>query len=227
MAARESRVRFVSLVLVGLGIIVFLAGLIVASKRASTLFSIPHEAVISALVSPLENPRGYLIAAAAIAICGALMLPAVRTVFVGLRETGMLISGVGSLLLALGFLGEISLGCMAGLWSIYDHTHMILAFATFIAIAAGLTICLTLAARLRRNYGLLLLAAIQLIAVAILVYMLFNPGFPPERSFLTSLAFAEWLLCLSFIISLLALVASVAFPVNRREASGEAVALDS
>ncbi|HTU35361.1 MAG TPA: hypothetical protein VMF66_16275, partial [Candidatus Acidoferrum sp.] len=181
---------FLPLILAALGIVVFLGGLILGSRDLRLSGSMgSHEAVISKLESPFENPRGYLISASAVAICGALMLPAVRTVFLGLRETGGLISGIGSLLLALGFLGEIALGCLARLWSMYDSAHIILAFATFIAISAGLTICLALAARLRRNYGLLLLAAIQLLAVATLIYMLFNPDFPPERSFLTSLAF--------------------------------------
>lgn len=205
--------HFLPLILTALGIVVFLGGLILGSRSFHAVGLLgPHEAVISKLQSPFENPRGYIVAAAAVAICGALLLPAVRTVFLGLREAGGPVAATGSLLLALGFLGEIALGCLARLWSMYDHAHVILAFATFIAIAAGLTICLALAARLRRNYGLMLLAAVQLLAVCTLIYMVFNSNFPPERSFLTSLAFLEWLLCLSFIVSLLALVASVTFP---------------
>lgn len=215
------------LILAALGIVVFLGGLILGSRdlRASGMMG-SHEAVISKLESPFENPHGYIVAASAVAVCGALMLPAVRTIFLGLRETGGIASGIGSLLLALGFLAEIALGCLARLWSMYDQAHIILAFATFIAISAGLTICLALAARLRRNYGLLLLAAVELLAVATLIYMIFNPNFPPERSFLTSLAFLEWLLCLTFIVSLLALVASVTFPPVR-DSSPETVSSPS
>lgn len=219
---------FLPLGLTALGIVVFLGGLILGSRYLRSSGSMgSHEAVISKLASPFENPHGYIVAAAALAICGALLLPAVRTVFLRLRETGGIMSGIGSLLLALGFLGEISLGCLARLWSMYDQAHIVLAFSTFIAISAGLTVCLTLAARLRRNFGLFLLAAVQLLAVFVLIYMLFNPDFPPERSFLTSLAFLEWLLCLTFIMSFLALVASVAFPTTRESASGETVVLDS
>lgn len=210
---KSNDLHFLPLILTALGIIVFLGGLLLGSRdlRATGLMG-SHEAVISKLESPFENPHGYIVAATAVAVCGALMLPAVRAVFFGLREAGGIASGIGTLLLAFGFLGEIALGCLARLWSMYDQAHIILAFATFIAISAGLTTCLALAARLRRNYGLLLLAAIQLLAVCTLIYMVFNPNFPPERSFLTSLAFLEWLLCLTFIVSLLALVASVTFP---------------
>ncbi|MGH9733397.1 MAG: hypothetical protein ACRD8A_02245 [Candidatus Acidiferrales bacterium] len=216
---KSNDLHFLPLMLAALGVVVFLGGLILGSRylRSSGLMA-SHEAVISKLQSPFENPHGYIVASSAVAICGALMLPVVRSVFLGLREAGgmasitSVISGIGSLLLALGFLGEIALGCLTRLWSMYDQAHIVLAFATLIAIAAGLALCLALAARLRGNYGLLLLAAVQLLAVATLIYMVFNPNFPPERSFLTSLAFLEWLLCLSFIVSLLALVASVTFP---------------
>jgi hypothetical protein len=225
---RESNsIQFLPLVLAGLGIVIFLGGLIVGSRSfaSRTTFG-AHEAVISRIESPLENPRGYAAAASALALCGALMLPAVRTVFMGLRQTSAVLSGFGSALLALGFLAEIGLGCLARLWSMYGKAHIILAFAAFLALASGLGICLALAAWLRRNHGLFLLAAIQLLAVSVLVYMLFNPDFPPERSFLTSLAFFEWLLCVSFIVSVLALVASVTFPPPGEAALNSAVARD-
>lgn len=227
-ARTSNTAHFLPLILAALGIVVFLGGLILGSRYLRLSGSMgSHEAVISKLESPFENPHGYFVAASAVALCGGLMLPAVRTVFLGLREAGGIVSGIGSLLLALGFLGEIALGCLARLWSMYDQAHIVLAFATFIAISAGLTICLTLAARLRRNFGLLLLAAVQLLAVFVLVYMVFNPDFPPERSFLTSLAFLEWLLCLSFIVSLLGLVASVTFPAVPDPRPSEAVARDN
>jgi hypothetical protein len=223
-AEQSSSAQFLPLLLTSLGIIVFLGGLVAGSRsfHSGGAFG-PHVAVISKLESPLENPRGYIVAASAVAMCGALMLPAVRSVFLGLRDTSAMLSALGSSLLAVGFLGEILLGCLARLWSMYDDAHIILAFATFIAISAGLAICLALAARLRRNYALWLLAALQVLGVSILVYMLFHPDFPPERSFLTSLAFLEWLLCVSFIVSVFALVASVTFPPAAKRAPADAL----
>lgn len=223
-ARTTSRANFLPLILAAIAVIVFLGGLLVGTRHFSSGASFgAREAVISRLESPLDNPHGYAIAASAVAICGALMLPAVRIIFLALRETSAVVSGLGSLLLGLGFIGEISLGCLARLWSMYGKAHIILAFGTFIAISAGLVICLALAAWLRRNYGLFLLAAIQVLAVSNLVYMLFHPDFPPERSFLTSLAFFEWLLCVSFIVSVLALVASVTFPPTGEQTSSEAL----
>jgi hypothetical protein len=223
-AGQSNSAHFLPLILTSLGIIVFLGGLILGSRsfHSGGAFG-AHEAVISQLESPLENPLGYIVAASAVAICGALMLPAVRSVFLGLRDTSAMLSALGSSLLAVGFVGEILLGCLARLWSMYDETHIIFAFSTFIAISAGLTICLALAARLRRNYGLWLLSALQMLAVSTLIYMLFHPDFPPERSFLTSLAFLEWLLCVSFIVSVFALVASVTFPPAAKPTAADAL----
>lgn len=223
-AGTSNRTNFMPLVLAAVAILVFLGGLIVGTRYFSSGASFgAHEAVISRLESPFDNPRGYIVAASAVALCGVLMLPAVRVIFLSLRETSALLSALGCSLLALGFIGEIFLGCLARLWSMYDKAHIILAFATFIAISAGLAICLALAAWIRRNYGLFLLAALQALALSTLVYMLFHPDFPPERSFLTSLAFFEWLLCVSFIVSVLALVASVTFPASRERTHSEAL----
>lgn len=146
------------------------------------------------------------------------MLPVAPILFLELREGSAVLSGVGSLLLVLGFTGEISLGCLARLWGMYDDFHIGLAFGTFITMSAGLTICLGLAARLRRKravasplpvFALWLLAGIHLVALSTLTYMLFHPNFPPERSFFTSLAFLEWTLCAIFMVSLLTLTVSV------------------
>jgi hypothetical protein len=140
------------------------------------------------------------------------MLFALPGIFRALGIVHHLWSWAGCGLLALGLLGQICVGCLARFSGMYDQLHIAMAFATFIAISAGLAVCFGLAAWLHRNLGLGLLAGIQFLAVSILTYMLFHPDFPPERSFLSSLAFLEWTLCSMFVAFMLALTASLALP---------------
>lgn len=165
----------------------------------------PREAVISRLQDPYDNPHGYLIAAAGTVVFAVLALPAVRLFFGKLRHIHRTMAWTGAALIALGLLGAAALGCLAPFSSSFDTSHTILALSIFFALSAGLTLCLGLAAWSTRRLGLWLATVVQFAALPVLVYMVFTPDFPPERSFLSSLAFLEWAVCLLTGASLLLL----------------------
>lgn len=167
----------------------------------------PREAIISRLQSPYDNPGGYRIAAAGTVVFALLTLPAAWLFFRKLRHIHWVLAWIGSVLIALGLLGAAALGCLAPFSSPYDPSHIVLALLIFFALSAGLTVCLGLAAWSTRRLGLWLLTAVQFTALPVLVYMTFTPDFPPERSFLSSLAFLEWALCLVTGASILVLTA--------------------
>ena len=216
IAKKLQQPQFIWSVLIPIGTLVFFTSLFIASifYYRGRSFS-PRDAVISKLQSAFDNPSGYLIAAAGTAGCALLILPAARLFFVGLRHVNRRLAAAGSVLTALGLLLAVVVVGLAPFFGPYDTLHIVLAFATFIALSVGLTLCLGLAAWSTRRVGLMLMTLIQFTALLVLVYMLFSPDFPPERSLLTSLAFLEWCLCLALgasIVSLTALLAASAPP---------------
>jgi hypothetical protein len=114
---------------------------------------------------------------------------------------------MGTVLMGFGLLGAVALGCLAPFSSPYDSFHIGLALLTFFILSAGVAVCMGLAAWSTRRFSLALATIVQFAALPVLVYMVFKPDFPPERSFLTSLAFLEWALILIVGASILALTA--------------------
>lgn len=183
----------------------------------------PREAVISRLQDPYQNPNGYLIAAAGTLVFALLTLPAARLFFVRLRHIHRTMARTGAVLTAIGLLGAVALACLAPFSSSFDSSHTVLALSIFITLSAGLTVCLGLAAWSTRCLGVWLATVVQFAALPVLVYMIFTPDFPPERSFLSSLAFLEWALCLITGASILVLAALL----NSKMFSGPSLRLNS
>jgi cytochrome bd-type quinol oxidase subunit 2 len=206
IARKLPRSQRVVSVLVPLGSFVFFASTLLASipYYRGKPFN-PREAVISRLQDPYQNPNGYLVAAVGTVVFAVLTLPAVWLFFVKLRQIHRTMAYVGTVLIALGLLGAAALGCLAPFSSSFDTSHTILALSIFFALSAGLTLCLGLAAWSTRRLRLWLAAVVQCAALPVLLYMVFTPDFPPERSFLSSLAFLEWALCLITGASILVL----------------------
>jgi len=207
--ARElGRSRSVAPVLVRLGSFLFFASILVASTfyYRNRPFNL-RDAVISRLQSSYDNPSGYLIAAGGTVISAVLILPASGLFFLGLRHIHRRIAQTGAALIGLGLLGAIALGFLAPFSSPYDSFHTGLALLTFFILSAGVAVCLGLAAWSTRRLALWLATVVQFAALPVLVYMVFTSDFPPERSFLSSLAFLEWVLCLIVGASILILTA--------------------
>jgi hypothetical protein len=208
---RLKQPRFVLFAIIPAASLTFVLGLVIASiffyaGRSITL----RDAVISNLDSPFENAHGYLAAAVGTAIAALLMTPVVRLFFVGFGRAQRRLASIGAGLMYLGLAEAIAIGCMAPFADIYSALHIGLAFGTFIALCAGLAIFLSVVAWSTKGRAVISLALLQWAALSVMAYMLFRPGFPPDRSFLTSLALLEWALCLVVVVSIAVLTAVLA-----------------
>jgi hypothetical protein len=205
--------RQILLVLILVSSFLFFAGLLGASVLFySSRKFVWTDAIISDLQSPEENPKGYLIASSATAICGLFLFPLIRVFHRRLRQFSRSGTATGSFIFGLGALGAVSIGCLAPFPISYESVHVPLAFATFIGIVAGIVVYLFLIARAvfqtNRRSGYLLSACLtlKLAALGALVYIYFIPDFFTGESWLTTLALWEWMLCLGIVSYLLLLV---------------------
>jgi hypothetical protein len=172
-----------------------------------------RDAMISALLSPTDNPQGYRIASAGTALCGVLMLPVAFTFNRALARRHRPLAFIGSFLFGLGPLSAASMIFVA---PEINDLHVYLATGAYIFMTAGLLICLALAAHPVVLTGggrgpAQALALLFLLAVlAFLVYLLFTPDFFNDKSLIRNVAFCEWTLCciLAIYISGLAIMLS-------------------
>jgi hypothetical protein len=157
-----------------------------------------RDALISGLLSPTDNPHGYLIASAGTAICGLLLLPVALAFYRRLLARNRRIAFAGSLLFALGPMCAVSI-------ALFSHeitdTHVYLAFAAYIFMTSGLLVCLALEAsafmRARRGASISLVIAPGFLCIVLLFlfYLLFTPDFFNDSNLLRNVAFCEWTLC--------------------------------
>ncbi len=157
-----------------------------------------RDTMISALLAPSDNPRGYRIAGAGTCMCGFLLLPVAFVFYRELSWRNRAIALIGSLIFALGPLSAISIIFLA---TEINDLHVYLATAAYIFMTAGLLICLALegypTVRAGGIRGLsMLFALLFLLAVLIfLIYLLFAPDFFDDKNVLRNVAFDEWTLC--------------------------------
>jgi Protein of unknown function (DUF998) len=196
---------------------VFFAALIISA--------VPHyagkpmdlmRAVISDLASPEDNPHGYLIAAAGMAVCGLLLVPAAHWFFRVLRRIHSGVAAAGLLLFGSALAGQIAMGLMAPFESAYSDVHIYIAYFTFLMMAAGILVWLAAAVPARRR--VLAAAILQGCVVAFLIYLtaglLFHTSagdFFDNRDLFRSVAFCEWLLCVCNAAFLCLLAAATEF----------------
>jgi hypothetical protein len=196
--------RRVRRLLVPASFLVFVAGLgasSVALYRAQP-FDI-KSAFISNLESPAENPRGYGVAAAATAISGILLAPAVVLFFRQTRKNHPRFALAGAVLFAVGLGATIAIGALAPFSLGYSRLHVHLAYVAFIGICSG-TVCYLAAAQANRAF-----ITLQVAALLVLLYLYFGPDFLSNDRLLTSLAFWEWMLCLNCGIGLWTLARTI------------------
>ena len=211
-----SSARRILTVLIPASSLIFFSSLLVSSAFYHSSKQVKlNDAVISSLQSPNDNPRGYPIACAGTAISAMLFLPAFffRTLFRGNR----IVATAGSLIYTLGLIAALLIGCLAPFPRLYDHVHIPLAYAAFIAIATGLLICLALASYpLVRKGGtsgiaMLPLVLILLVVVLYLFYLVLAPDdHAPDHGLLNNVAFVEWTLsvCIALYTAILTAVLS-------------------
>jgi len=157
-----------------------------------------RDAMISGLLSPIDNPRGYWIASAGTAICGLLLLPVALAFYRKLSPLNRPLATAGTFLFGLGPLTATSMIFIA---TEINDLHVYLAFAAYIFMTTGLTICLALESSASIKTGgiagrlMLSLLAFLLAVLIFLVYLLFTPDFFNDQSLLRNVAFCEWTLC--------------------------------
>jgi len=159
--------------------------------------------IISDLESPGENPRGYGVAAAGTAICGALLIPAVVVFYRRVRKRRAL-AITGAALFAIGLGAAIAIGLLAPSTRGYTPVHVQLAYAAFIGIAAGTVVYLAAVG------GVRWLVWLQCGVVVFLLYLYFGPEFFTNDWLWRSLAFCEWMLCADCGVALWVLARRVA-----------------
>jgi hypothetical protein len=190
---------------------IFLAGflisvLVVSAGRSPTL----EDGIMSDLLSPIDNPRGYLISAVATVLCGLLLLP-VAIVFQ--RSCGLHPSRwatLGAWIYRVGLIATIATGVTTPFQQSYVPIHVYLAFLAFMSLAAGLAICHAVAALLITSGRLrhATLATLQLGAFLYLTYLFFSPGYFNERRWF--LAACEWVVSALVVTGTVSLAAEFA-----------------
>ena len=213
-----SSARRILTVLIPASSLIFFSSLLVSSTFYYSSKQVKlNDAVISSLQSPNDNPRGYPNAGAGTAISAMLFLPAAAFFFRTLVRGNRIVATAGSLIYTLGLIAALLIGCIAPFPRLYDHVHIPLAYAAFIAIATGLLICLALASYpLVRKGGtsgiaMLPLVLILLVVVLYLFYLVLAPGdHAPDHGLLNNVAFVEWALsvCIALYTAILTVVLS-------------------
>ncbi|MGD0537438.1 MAG: hypothetical protein ABSC03_07315 [Verrucomicrobiota bacterium] len=174
---------------------IFLAGfaLSVAAKctgRSATL----EDAIMSDLLSPSDNPRGYLIAAMATMLCGLLLLPAATLFQHGWNQPRRRWAVLGAWLYRLGLIATMAVGMTTPFQQPYVPVHLWLAFAAFMSLAAGLAVSLGVAAcsatSARARFALGSLGALQIGTVIFLACLLVTPDYFQDRRWF--MAVCEW-----------------------------------
>jgi hypothetical protein len=149
-----------------------------------------RDLVISDLVSPDDNPHGYAVGAAGIAIASLLVVPGVVRNHLRLRVADQRLAWAGTLLSGAGLTAALAIGVLAPMTHDYTFLHVQLAFAAFIGVCAGTTMHLAVARQ--RNWVVL---GFQCCVLLFLGYLYFHPRFFGNTGLVDSLAFWEWMLC--------------------------------
>jgi hypothetical protein len=163
---------------------------------------------MSDLLSRIDNPRGYLISAIATVVCGLLLLPVATLFQRTCRSLHCRWAVMGAWVYRGGLAAAIATGISTPFQQPYVPIHIYLAFAAFMALVAGLTICLAAtacfltSARLR----LAVLAALHAAALSFLTFVFLTPRYFDGRRWF--LAVCEWGLSVLIAVGTMALAAA-------------------
>lgn len=174
----------------GLFLIGFLVSLFLFFEgRSATL----EDAIVSDVLSPDDNPRGYLVAAAAVSACGLLLLPAADLFQRGWDQRCRRWSVTGAWLYRIGLTAMVAIGATTPFQEPYVPVHIGLAFVALMGMVAGLAVCLGVAACSSTSFRvpLAVLSFLQIGALLFLAILVIFPSGFLDRRFL---ALFEWLL---------------------------------
>jgi len=180
-----------------------------------------EDAILSDLLSRLDNPRGCLVASIATTLCGLVLLPVAS--FVQKRlNTLRRWTVLGAWLYRLGLFAVIVVGITTPFQQPYVPIHVYLTFFAFMCFVAGLAICLATAACAVKawQWSLRMLAGIEAAFLLFLTYALVTPDFFHDRR--DWLAVCEWVLCSSVAVCTVALVAALSKSTDLHERRGAA-----
>lgn len=173
------------------GMAIFFAGIALSSSVyfATRPFRFA-DAVLSNFLSADDNPRGYLAAAVGTVIAALLLAPAARIFFVRLGAIHKAGSLAATMLYSAGLLAAILIGCLAPVRGLDFSIHLVLAYASFLSLQAGISIYLTIAAyEPGRSRRMRVFAAVEWALAVLLVVLSFGPDWTG------SVAFCEAGLC--------------------------------
>lgn len=193
-----------SSLLLGLSCVVFCVGLGVAASSyfAGRVFD-AREMVISDLVSPDDNPRGYVAGASGIALAALLLIPGVVRNHLHWRRGAARLTLAGTVCAGVGLAAALAIGVLAPMTHDYTFLHVQLAFAAFIGVCAGTTMHLAVA---RQPTWVVLW--FESLVLLFLGYLYLHPRFFGNTGLLDSLAFWEWMLCGNCVVLLRACYAN-------------------
>lgn len=196
-----------SSLLLGLSCVVFCVGLGVAASSyfAGRVFD-AREMVISDLVSPDDNPRGYVAGASGIALAALLLIPGVVRNHLHWRRGAARLTLAGTVCAGVGLAAALAIGVLAPMTHDYTFLHVQLAFAAFIGVCAGTTLHLAIVASGNRKVAGLV--GFQCCVLLFLGYLYFHPRYFGNTGLLDSLAFWEWMLCGNCVVLLRACYAN-------------------
>jgi hypothetical protein len=158
-----------------------------------------RQAVISNILSATDNPDGFLIGSIAVVLGSALLAPSVMSLRKFYKRQRKILSEIGAALLACSLLMSITLGVTSPTADDGSAFHIYLAYAIFVAGAAGLSIFLLLAALLKRNRSAWLAVTFQTVMFLFLLWLLYTQitnGYAlfDDSTAWRSLAACEWIL---------------------------------
>lgn len=176
---------------VAASIAIFLAGIAISAvsyfSRRPLRFS---DAVISNFLSPDDNPGGYLAASLGTVIAALVLALSAPLFYKRMSKIHKAASIAAAVLYGSGLLAATLIGCLAGVSGLDFSVHLMLAYAAFISLQAGISIYLTLATYgPRKSNRLRGFAATEWAAPLLLIALSFGPNWP------SSTAFCEWGLC--------------------------------
>jgi len=171
---------------------IFLMGMAVSSAVYFSARPVHfQDSVLSSFLSPGDNPRGYPAAAGGIVIAGLVLAP---TAMIFRRRTSVIHrrwSAVGTVFYAAGVLAAILIGLLAPLRALDFSVHVVLAYAAFMSLQAGICVYLTIAAYGSKSRGLRIFTAVEWILAVFVLALSF--GFGPDWP--ANTASCEWALC--------------------------------
>lgn len=173
-----------------------------------------HEAIICSLASPQDNPHWYRVAGIGALLSGLMMLPVAIVLYLLLRRVQHGVAVAGLAIFSCGVIGGVALCFSTSFFNHHHRIHSALAFATYTALAAGISLWMILSAshcrRLHSGRAMALaLGGLGNAAIVItLFYLWFHKSFFSYTPWYHAIATWEWGLTGYNALCLMALILS-------------------